>query len=159
MLAERGYEVVDPVELRAGPIADFPDYNPMRAFPHWPPLAVVREVWEAGGIGAARQAVMDRVQGPKCAIVGRSPGGSDRVAGAGFVGVHGKVAMIHSLEVVPDLRRQGSANQMMCAAAKWAQDQGAEWLALLVKADNEPAVRLYASLGMGVVGHYHYRRA
>lgn len=159
LLAARGYEIVDPVELRMAPVADFPKPAVMRSFPHWPPLAIAREIWDDSGIGAARQQVMERVRLPKCAVLGRSPQGVDRVSGVAFVACDGPIAMLHGLEVVPALRRQGSAHHIMCAAAQWAQDQGATSLALLVKADNTAAVRLYASLGMGVVGHYHYRKA
>lgn len=159
LLADRGYQIVDPVELRVAHVSTFPKPETMRSFPHWPPLAIANQIWKDGGIGLARQKVMDRVTLPKSAILGRSPKGTDRVSGVAFVASDGPIAMLHSLEVVPALRRQGSAYHIMCAAAHWAQDQGAEWLALLVKADNVAAVRLYTSLGMGVVGHYHYRKA
>lgn len=159
MLAARGYQIVDPVEVRMAPVADFPPPMVMRSFPHWPPLAIAGQIWQDGGIGPARQQVMARVKTAKCAVLGRSPQGTDRVSGVAFVACDGPIAMLHGLEVVPALRRQGSAHHIMCAAAHWAQDQGASALALLVKADNTAAVRLYASLGMGVVGHYHYRKA
>ena len=44
------------------------------------------------------------------------------------------------------------------AAGAWAQDNGAETLALLVTEANAGARALYASLSMGVVGQYHYRK-
>jgi GNAT superfamily N-acetyltransferase len=45
----------------------------------------------------------------------------------------------------------------MRAAARWAARQGAAELALLVTRKNVPANALYTSLGMSVVGSYHYR--
>jgi GNAT superfamily N-acetyltransferase len=119
-------------------------------------MAITREVWADAGIGAARLAVMDRVQGHKTAILGRAPGG-DRVCGAGFVAVHGGMAVLHALEVTPAFRRQGSAQNMIRAAAHWAQELGADSFALAVTTANAPARRLYEGLGMPVIGGYHYR--
>ncbi|MEY4981892.1 MAG: hypothetical protein RIR62_158, partial [Pseudomonadota bacterium] len=87
-------------------------------------------------------------------LLGRA---GDRAAGVAFVACYGKCAMLHALEVTPALRRQGTAHNMLRAAANWAQDQGAVTLALLVTAANQPARNLYAFLEMQVVGHYHYR--
>jgi len=61
------------------------------------------------------------------------------------------------LEVVPNLRRQGTARNILRVAAVWAQDQGAKTLCLAVTKANANACALYASLGMVVVGTYHYR--
>jgi GNAT superfamily N-acetyltransferase len=116
---------------------------------------VARQLWEEGGIGPARVAVMDRVQVPKTAILGRA---GDRAAGAAFVAVHGNVAMLHALEVAPALRRNGCGHNILRAAALWARDQGADTLALLVTERNIAARALYASLNMRAVGQYHYRK-
>jgi GNAT superfamily N-acetyltransferase len=154
-LARRGYRVVDPVVLYAADLADLgPAPDPMTAFAHWPPLAVARAIWAAAGIGPARVAVMERAAGPKAALLGRS---RDRPSGALFVALHAGVAMVHALEVAPDRRREGSARNLMLAAAHWARAVGADRLALAVTAANAPARALYASLGMQAVGHYHYR--
>ncbi len=114
----------------------------------------MRELWTAGGIGPARQAVMDRVAGPKTGILARA---DDTPAGTAFVACDGKTAMIHAIHVAPELRRRGAAGNIMRAAAHWAQDQGAETLALAVTRANDAANHLYASIGMKVVGYYHYR--
>jgi ribosomal protein S18 acetylase RimI-like enzyme len=66
--------------------------------------------------------------------------------------------MLHALEVTPALRRQGSAHNILRAAALWAQQNGADTLTLVVTVANENARRLYASLGMQPVGQYHYRQ-
>ena len=65
------------------------------------------------------------------------------------------------------LRRRGAdtsyqrdddvARNMMRAAAIWAQNHGATTLALAVTRSNVSANALYSSLGMTVVGYYHYR--
>jgi ribosomal protein S18 acetylase RimI-like enzyme len=46
---------------------------------------------------------------------------------------------------------------MMRKAAAWAQDHGAKRFLVLVTAANAEANALYSSLGMRIVGHYHYR--
>lgn len=156
-LEARGYAKIDPVVAYAAPVAVVAGDGPkwMTTFPHWPPMEIARSLWAEGGIGPARLAVMERVAGPKTAILGRS---NDRAAGAAFVAVVGQVAMLHALEVAPDFRRQGSAHNILCRAASWAQEQGAETLSLVVTEANAPARGLYASHGMSVVGHYHYRQ-
>ncbi len=155
-LAARGYRVKDPVVIYAAPtetLAD-PAPDPMAAFTIWPPLEIMRDLWAEGGTGPARLAVMDRAAGPKTAIMGRV---KDRVAGVAFVSVVENRAMLHALHVAPGLRRQGSAVNIMRAAALWAQDRGATQLFLAVTRANEAANALYASLGMQIVENYHYR--
>lgn len=154
-LARRGYGIVDPVVAYACAAASLPPPPGMTTFPHWPPLAIVRDLWAEGGIGPTRLAVMDRVAGPKAAILSRQ---GDRPAGAGFVALCGRTAMLHAIEITPARRRQGSAHHIVQAAAQWALDQGADRLALVVTAANGPARALYASLGMQAVGQYHYRQ-
>lgn len=156
-LAARGYAHHDPVVAYAAPVADLAAAEPsfLTTFPHWPPLAVARKIWEQGGIGPARIAVMDRVTGPKTAILGRS---GDRAAGIAFTAIHANIAMLHALETAPDQRRKGCAHNILRAAALWARDHGADTLALLVTERNTAARALYASLNMPVVGQYHYRK-
>lgn len=156
-LQSRGYRVVDPVMAYAAPCAALaaPAPPPMAAFAHWPPLAICEDIWAEGGIGPARLAVMQRATGPKCAILGRA---NDQPTSVAFVAIHQGVAMLHALEVRPAARRQGSAHHILRAAAAWAQQNGAETMALVVTVANTPARSLYASLGMKGVGHYHYRQ-
>lgn len=154
-LAARGYRVVDPVLAYAVPVAGIAPPDLMTTFPHWPPMEIARALWSDAGIGPARLAVMERAAGPKCVILGRV---QDRAAGVAFVACHGEVAMLHALEVAQALRRQGSAHNILRAAAAWAQDQGAVTLALVVTEANATARGLYASLGMNLVGQYHYRQ-
>ena len=155
-LMARGYRIVDPVVAYAAPLASMaqpPD--PMTTFPHWPPMAIAADLWAEAGIGPARLEVMRRAQGPKTVILGRA---QDRAAGTAFVAIHENVAMLHALEVTPSQRRQGSAHNILKAAALWAQENGADTLSLVVTVANDPARRLYASFGMAVVGQYHYRQ-
>jgi GNAT superfamily N-acetyltransferase len=115
---------------------------------------VQEEIWVAGGIGPARLAIMHRAEGPKTSLFGRV---NDRPAGTAFIAVHGKVAMLHALEITPRARRKGLAGVMMRAGADWAVAQDADTIAVLVTRDNAPAQGLYASLGLKPVEKYHYR--
>ncbi len=154
-LAARGYAVVDPVNVYAAPVeALIAEVPPLAAFTIWPPLAIMHDIWAEGGIGPGRLAVMERASSPKTAILGRV---RDRAAGAAFVALHDGIAMLHALHIVSDQRRQGSAVKMMRTSAAWAQDNGAKRFSLLTTKANGPANALCASLGMQVVGDYHYR--
>jgi GNAT superfamily N-acetyltransferase len=156
MLARAGWAMGEEVVLYRAPAAGFEAPPGMAAFALWPPLAIQRLIWAEDGIGRERLAIMDRAEGPKAALLGRT---GDRPAGTAFVAVAGGVAFLHALTVVPGLRRQGTARAMVQAAGAWAAAQGAAWLALAVTHGNAPARALYASLGMEGVGHYHYRLA
>lgn len=154
-LAARGYGMVDPVVAYAAPVAAFAKPDHMTTFPHWPAMEIACHLWADAGIGSARLAVMARVKGPKTVILGRA---NDRASGVAFVACHGRFAMLHALEVSPTLRRQGSAQNLLRAAAQWAQAQGADSLSLVVTVANGPARALYEGLGMVEVGQYHYRQ-
>lgn len=156
ILQEAGYVVKDPSVLYAAPITDIATTRPQPAtvFPVWPALTVQREIWASGGIGPDRLAVMDRAATPKTTILGRldeTPGGT------AFVGNAHGCTMIHALEIAPDCRRRGLAASMTRGAAFWGQSQGAEFLTLITTQANTAANHLYTSLGMTVVGNYHYR--
>lgn len=153
-LAGAGWDMGEDVVLYLAPAQAFEPPSDMAAFALWPPLAVQRLIWDEGGIEPGKQAIMDRATGPKAAILGRS---GDRPAGTAYVGISGGIAFLHALTVVPALQRQGTARNILRAAGAWAQSAGADWLALAVTRGNVPARALYASLGMQVVGHYHYR--
>ena len=156
MLAEMGYVIKDPVTLYAAPIAAIAqvDLPPKTAFPVWPPLAVQQDIWAAGGIGQGRLAVMQRADCPKTTILGRV---DDHPAGTTYVGLAQGCAMIHALEISAQHRRRGLARQLTIAAARWGLTQGARHLTLVTTQANVGANALYASLGMTVVGQYHYR--
>ena len=154
-LAARGYRLVDPVLTYAAPVAQFAPPPHMTAFPHWPPLQITADLWAEDGITAARLAVMHRAPGPKTALLARS---GDRAIGVAFVGLHGAIAMLHALVVSAAHRRQGSAQNLLAAAAHWSADQGADTLSLVVTQANQPARTLYERLGMVALSGYHYRQ-
>ncbi|MCT4371656.1 GNAT family N-acetyltransferase [Yangia mangrovi] len=155
-LESRGYEIIDPVNLwvcKIGLLTETPPHR-MSAFALWEPLAVMREIWVAGGIGPARVGVMERARVPKTALFGRV---SDKPAGAGYCAIHDGIAMVHALEVLEAHRGKGVGTAMMRRAAVWAESRGARYMSLACLTDNAAANGLYASLGMELVGQYHYR--
>ncbi|WP_375260712.1 GNAT family N-acetyltransferase [Palleronia sp.] len=155
MLTDRGYLVLDPTLWLTCPIDRLTEMPPPETgFTVWPPLQVQREIWEAGKIGPARIAVMERVEAPRTSILGRV---EDRPAGTAFVAVHGGTAMVHALEVLKDARRKGLAGWMMIHAARWAAEQGAAEMAVLVTEANGGAIAFYRGLGMTGERCYHYR--
>lgn len=157
MLADRGYDILDPVNIYTCPVTHLTDIPIPRVtvFNIWPPLAIMREIWAQGGIGPERLAVMERAQGPKTGLLMRR---KDQPAGTGFVAIHDGVAMMHALEILPDHRRQGLGQWAMRAAAIWALDNGAQTLSVICTKANAGANGLYDALGMQIVGEYHYRQ-
>lgn len=155
-LADRGYVVIDPVNLWLCPIDQLTDKPVPRvtAFAIWEPLAIMRDIWSAGGIGPERVAVMERAEAAKTGIFGRI---NDKPAGAAYCAIHKGVAMVHALEIAAEHRRNGLGVWMMRRAAIWAKENGANWMSVLCTQANDGANGLYASLGMQVVGQYHYR--
>jgi ribosomal protein S18 acetylase RimI-like enzyme len=122
------------------------------------PVAAVEELWDAGGIGPARRAVMARAPQPREVLMLRD---RDRPAGLAFVAADPArgAAMLHAVHVDARFRRAGVAKALTAAAARWAVGAGAETLALAVTETNAPARALYDSLGFRTVCRYHYRSA
>ncbi len=155
-LDARGYEIIDPVNLWVCPIDQLTDIPVPRvtAFAIWEPLAIMRDLWAAGGIGPDRIVVMDRAKVPKTGLLGRI---TDKPAGTAYCAISNSIAMVHALEIAPVHRRKGMGVWLMRQAAHWAKKNGADWMSVLCTQANEGANGLYASLGMQVVGQYHYR--
>lgn len=156
-LAQAGYSVKDPTVFYSAPIAKQTQQRPppVTTFTAWPPLTVQHEIWQSGGVGPNRRAVMDRAVGPKVTHLGRL---DDRPAGTCFTAISGEIAMLHALEILPAFRRRGLARYLLTAAAFWAASKGARWFALAVTEGNAGANALYQGLGMTRAGGYHYRR-
>lgn len=159
LLAARGYVIKDPTLLLTIETARLPLPDAADGYVGWPPLAVQREIWASGGVDAARLAVMDRVQLPKTSILARK---GNAVAGTAFVARvtlpdGAGCAVIHAVETLAALRRQGVGRAMLAIAAQWADENDAAYVALLVTRDNSAARTLYTKLGMQAVAQYHYR--
>jgi GNAT superfamily N-acetyltransferase len=155
-LAARGYSVADPTVIWLCPIGTLTDRAVPRltAFAVWEPLAIMRDIWTAGGIGPERQRVMDRAAAPKTGLFGRM---DDKPAGAGFCAIHDGIAMVHALEIAAPRRRKGLGAWMMRQAAFWARENGSDWMAVACTRANAGANALYARLRMEPATGYHYR--
>jgi hypothetical protein len=156
LLADQGYRIINPVNLYVGPVAPLIEKPPARATAYaiWEPLEIQRDIWAEGGIGPARIAIMQRVQGPKTAILTRN---GQHPAGVAFAAIHNGIAMLHALEVREADRLTGQGRNATKQAALWAAQNGANYLATLCTQANTGANALYTSLGMAPVGLYHYR--
>jgi GNAT superfamily N-acetyltransferase len=157
-LAAAGWAAVDPTLLMAAPaesLAGLDADRRIRSVHARCRLALVDEIWKAGGVDAARRAVMDRCPLPKAAVIARS---DTAVTGVAFVAADREVAMLHAMEVREDMRRQGAGRSTLAGAARFALDQGADWLALGVTEANAAARALYEAAGMETLGRYRYRR-
>lgn len=154
-LIAAGYRHATPTAIMAAPVAALTDraIPSLTTFAIWPPLAIQRDIWSAGNITPARQAVMERVIGPRTAILGRI---DDRAAGAGFAALCGDVAMIHAAEVLPPFRRRGLAGWMARQVALWAAEQGATRVALAVSRGNAEGKAAWDALGFAEVAGYAY---
>lgn len=156
VLAARHYDIVDPVVLYLSKTAELAKELPITsATPSWPPLAIQLELWDAGGIGPERIAVMERAPEPKMSFLGRT---GDTPVGTAFAAIHDGIAMLHALEITPVARRRGVARRLMQAAANWALRHRADWITLAVTRANAAANALYRDLGMEEATQYHYRR-
>lgn len=157
-LDRRGFTVIDPVTLFAGPAASLRDTAPpgQDTVIGDMPLALMAEIWAAGGIGPARLAVMARATGPRVYLLART---DHAPGGVAFAAQAGDIVMIHAIEVVPALRRRGLGRRLMGAAGAWAAAQGATTLSLAVTDANDAAIPLYRAMGMEPAGRYHYRQA
>lgn len=155
-LAKANYAIQDETCLYAAPIDEIAAMKPppVTVFQVWPPLQSQIEIWAAGGIGLERIAIMRRATCRKASFLGRA---NDRPAGTVYAGIHDGIAMLHALEISAQDRRQGLGAHMTRAVAVWAQKYRATHLTLAATRANTAAHALYTSLGMRVVGQYHYR--
>ena len=69
----------------------------------------------------------------------------------------GKIALVECVATRSDRRRSGAARLVMQALEAWSLVQGASIIGLQVVEGNVAGRALYASLGYGEVGRYHYR--
>jgi N-acetylglutamate synthase len=152
-----GYLVEAPTLIVAArPEAVAPPSPDERAIFGPQPLAVMREIWAAGGVGPSKLAVMARAVDPKTYLLGRS---GDAPAACAFAACDQEIGMLQALEVAAPFRRQGLGTALTRAAAAWTAAHGATVYALAVEVANAPARAAYSRLGMQQVAAYHYRLA
>lgn len=147
-LEELGYTLIDRVVLLLAPLADLTKDNRFQS--QNTPNPALKKIWADGGVGPARLDVMQRATCKKSIIHI-----DDRAVA--YAGIHKGICMAHAVEVSKRHRRQGLGKEIMHAVAGWADQQGAEFMAVITVMNNTPARTLYQNLGMAEVGHYHYR--
>ncbi|GAB3055000.1 hypothetical protein GCM10027079_22230 [Sediminivirga luteola] len=91
------------------------------------------------------------------AALGVHPDGRTSIVGVARLAVSHRWAVLSSVKVRPDMRRRGAGRALTRAAAAHALGLGIRSMALQVEAGNQPAARLYASLGFAKHHRYHYR--
>jgi GNAT superfamily N-acetyltransferase len=155
-LSASGYRVIDPTNIWSISSKNLSIQKtlPVKAFTIFPPLAIQRELWRENHIPPSRIEIMDRVKTHKTTIFGRI---NARPAASAFVAVSNKFAMVHALVVDKKCRRQGMGKFVMQKVGSWAYQMGAESVVALCTEKNCSANILYKSLGMQVIGKYHYR--
>src|SRR6056297_252968 len=118
-----GFRVHDPVLVFAAPVAALTDPadETARVIRVSTPLALVEEIWAAGGIGPGRLAVMARAAGPKIVLMARL---GDRPAGVAFVACDREVAMLHAVEVLTHHGRGELGGRAGGADARARRDRG-----------------------------------
>lgn len=86
------------------------------------------------------------VAGPTSAILVLRDGPA--VAASVMVGCDGHRGWVYYLAVAPERRRTGLGRAMMDSAEAWLRAVGAPKLQLMVRDDNDEALRFYHSLGL-----------
>ncbi len=79
-------------------------------------------------------------------------------AAAALAGVANGVAIFGNVVSRPSHRGQGFGRAVMDAALNWSRDAGAVGAGIQVAGGNEPAIKLYTSLGFAHAYDYDYRR-
>jgi GNAT superfamily N-acetyltransferase len=155
-LSASGYRVIDPTNIWSISSKNLSIQKtlPVKTFTIFPPLAIQRELWRASHIPPSRIEIMDRVKTHKTTIFGRI---NAKPAASAFVAVSNEVAMVHALVVDQKCRQQGMGKFVMQKVGSWAYQMGAESVVALCTEKNCSANILYKSLGMQVIGKYHYR--
>lgn len=81
----------------------------------------------------------------------------DRVAALALAVIDNELVGLFEVMTAKDRRRQGYSRFLVSSLLRFGQKQGATTGWLAVAAANEPAVKLYRSLGFSEVYRYHYR--
>ena len=156
ILDRLGYSLVDKTVVYGSKIAKMssPCVPPMTAFNIWPPLRIMKDIWEIGGTTDSRISVMERCKVRKTAILGRI---ENKAAGCAFISEYKGIAILQALFVLPSYRRKGLARFLISESVKWVSYAESAYLALMTDKYNKEARGLYDSLGMKIIDKYHYR--
>jgi GNAT superfamily N-acetyltransferase len=161
-LERRGYLVEVRVDVMVAEVAaivgagDTSELGPARVAaepePRW--LDTWAQVSDRGDTETLRRLIVDRIASPvafaSIEVDGRVAAVGMGVAERGWLGVF-------SMGTVPEFRRRGAARAILFALARWGAEHGTTRAYLQTEAANEPAVRLYGTVGFTRAYGYHYR--
>lgn len=106
-------------------------------------------------LGAGLAAVIEAIE-PEAGLFVVESGGEPLAAA--ICVQDGDLAGLFEVATAAGARGKGHSRRLVTSALKWARMRGAKEAWLQVEAANEPAVRLYRSLGFTEAYRYHYRR-
>ncbi len=158
LLAARGYRVDAPTMVLTAFTADViaatreADADLAERPDAW--VDVFAELDEHDDSAQVGQKVISRIAAP-AAFVTVPDGG--RAFGMGIFAADGEWAGAFAMATRPDRRRQGVAEAVLGAGARWAARAGAHRLYLQVERDNAPARSLYERAGFTWSHGYHFR--
>lgn len=102
------------------------------------------------------RAILEAVSCENCGILAYDDDGTP--VAATLATVSNGIGVFLNVITVPSHRGKGYGRAAMAAAINWTRSAGATTAALQVLADNQPALRLYGSLGFAEAYGYHYRK-
>ena len=163
-LAERGYAIDAPSEVRVATIGDLLKTTENMADLDATVTETFTEPWlaayrHAEGVDEASMQVRRHIHagiGPLTAYVQARVDGVAVGTGMGVL-ERGRLG-VFCMATQPDFRRQGVAKAVLRALALWARDRQGQHAYLQVDTGNRPAIALYEILGFNLAYRYHYRR-
>ena len=106
-------------------------------------------LWHAVGLtrpwNDPEQDLARALRGPDSTVLAALDG--ERLVGTVMVGHDGHRGWIYYLAVAADEQRHGWGRRLVQECERWVRDRGIPKLQLMVRGDNDRAVRFYAALG------------
>lgn len=159
VLVARGYEMISPTFVRATTpetaVARLPDAGDVTvgAKASGDFTQLVLRGSRSEGDGHERLDILARISVPVTCVTAFSQGKA--VACGMGVNVDGRVG-VNLMRTDAAHRREGHAQRVLCAIARWAREQHADTLYLGVEMANAPAVALYERAGFEPAYSYRY---
>jgi GNAT superfamily N-acetyltransferase len=163
VLIARGYEAITPTFVRATTpaalLANLPEQGDL-AISHVPDadfISLVVEGSRSEGDGAERLEILSRISAERICLTAFAEGRAVACGTGTLVGGH---VGINMMRTALTHRRQGHAQRVLSALARWAKQTGAIRVYLGVERANAPALALYTRAGFIPAYVYcYYRKA
>ncbi|MGN9785465.1 GNAT family N-acetyltransferase [Nonomuraea sp. ZG12] len=151
-LAARGYQVVDPTVIMAGPVVREPVLDKVRVEER-PWLGWLETWWAVDGRYGSGLAEAERIcTGVPAWYAAVEEDGVPVAVGRGVP--QGDMLGVYCMATLPSARRRGLARSVLRALVRHFDGTSAY---LVVTSRNQGARALYGSEGLAVKGEYHYR--